>query len=82
MLKEFKKKEEIANTYGDLHNQNYSSKYFIGWDEATIDNNVYALDKNKAQYDADGDTIENIYLKKVYINLQTNYQIILKFIGL
>ena len=63
----FQRKEDIPKVYEKTLNRNedFTKRFFVGWDDVTLDNNIYILDKSKADYDALGDKIEAAYLKNV-----------------
>lgn len=78
MQKQFIRTEDIQKVYGGTLNPNedFSKRFFVGWDDITIENNIYALDKSKADYDAFGDAVEAAYLKNVkFIILSFNFSI-------
>jgi len=67
MSKIFKRKEDIQKVYGNSinFNEDYSKRFFVAWDDITMDNNIYILDKSKADYDNLGNIVEAAYLKNV-----------------
>lgn len=67
MQRLFKRKEDIPKVFGNtlIPNEDYNKRFFAGWDDITIDNNIYALDKSRAEYDAFADKVEATYFKNV-----------------
>jgi hypothetical protein len=71
MQRLFIRKEDIPKVFGNTLNPNedYNKMFFVGCDDITLDNNIYTLDKSRAEYDALGDAVEAFYLRNVKLKL-------------